>query len=81
MACCGQSSAGRLTITQKEIDEGLALQIEYSGGRTLRVNGQLTGKEYVFSGLDRVQDVDPRDAPSILREKAFRLKAIKRGGS
>lgn len=81
MACCGESGAGRLTITQKEIDEGLALRIEYSGGRTMTVSGPVTGKEYVFSGLDRVRDVDPRDAPGILRERLLRLKGIKRGGA
>ena len=81
MACCGESGAGRLTITQKEIDEGLALQIEYSGGRTVTVSGPITGKQYVFSGLSRMQDVDPRDAPGILRDRIFRLKGIKKGGS
>jgi hypothetical protein len=81
MACCGESGSGRLTITQKEIDEGLALRVEYSGGRTVTVSGPMTGKQYVFSGLDRVQDVDPRDAPGILRERVFRLKGIKQGGN
>jgi hypothetical protein len=81
MACCGESGAGRLTITQKEIDEGLALQIEYSGGRTVTVSGPATGKQYVFSGLQRMQDVDPRDAPGILRDRIFRLKGLKKGGS
>jgi hypothetical protein len=80
MACCGDSSAGRLTITQKDIDNGLALQVEYAGGRTVTVSGPITGKQYVFSGLQRVQDVDPRDAPGILRGGGiFRLKGIKRG--
>jgi hypothetical protein len=81
MACCGESSAGRLTITQKEIDAGLAFQIEYTGGRTLMLSGPMTGKQYIFSGLQRIQEVDPRDAPGILRERAFRLKGIKRGGN
>ena len=80
MACCGESSPGRLMITQKDIDEGLALQVEYSGGRTVTVSGPATGKQYVFSGLQRVQDVDPRDAPVVLRDRLFRLKGVKRGG-
>jgi hypothetical protein len=63
-----------------EIDEGLVLLVEYSGGRTVMLSGHMTGKQYVFSGLQRVQDVDPRDAPGILRERTFRLKGIKRGG-
>jgi hypothetical protein len=81
MSCCGEASASRITITQKQIDEGLALQIEYSGGRTVTVSGPVTGKQYVFSGLQRLQDVDPRDAPGILRERLFRVKGVKRGGS
>jgi hypothetical protein len=79
MACCGGSSAGRLTITQQEIDAGLALEVEYSGGRTVTLSGPVTGKQYVFSGLQRLQEIDPRDAPAILRERMFRLKGIKRG--
>ena len=81
MACCGGSNTGRLTITQKEIDEGLALQIEYSGGRTVTVGGPATGKQYLFSGLQRMQDVDPRDAPTILRDRMFRLKGVRRGAN
>lgn len=79
MSCCGGSSGARLSITQNDIDDGLSLQIEYSGGRTVTVNGSATGKQYVFSGLQRMQDVDPRDAPGILRESIFRLRNVKRG--
>ena len=81
MACCGQAGTGRLTITQKEIDDGFALQIEYSGGRAVSVGGPFTGKQYVFSGRARVQDVDPRDAPLLLRNQMFRVKSMKTGGN
>ncbi len=76
MPCCGQSAAGRLTITQKDIDDGLALQVEYSGGRTVTVQGPVTGNTYTFSGLARLQSVDPRDATGVLRDGRFRLKGI-----
>ena len=79
MGCCGQTVAGRLTITQKEIDEGLGLQVEYEGGRTVQVTGPVTGKSYAFSGLKRISKVDPRDGPGILRDRRFRLKGIVRG--
>jgi hypothetical protein len=79
LGCCGETARGRLTITQKDIDDGLALQIEYGGGRTVTVQGPVTGKSYVFSGLNRIQDVDPRDAPAILRNGNFRLKGVTRG--
>jgi hypothetical protein len=78
MACCGQASAGHLTITQQDIDNGLALQIEYLGGRTVTMQGATTGREYVFSGMQRVRDIDPRDAPGVLRDRTFRLKGIAR---
>ena len=75
MSCCGQN-AGRLVINQKDIDAGLALEIEYSGGRTVSVTGAITGKSYTFSGLQRLGAVDPRDAMAILRDERFRLKRV-----
>ncbi len=81
MACCGQRAAGSLTITQKDIDEGLALQIEYQGGQTVTLEGAVTGKSYVFSGLARVVEIDPRDAPAIMRDRRFRLKGVRWPGA
>jgi hypothetical protein len=78
VGCCGQTVAGRLTITQKEIDEGLWLQVEYEGGCTVHVTGPVTGRSYTFSGLQRTSKVDPRDGPGILRDRRFRLKGIVR---
>jgi hypothetical protein len=78
VGCCGQTVGGQLTITQKDIDEGLGLQVEYGGGRTVTVTGPVTGKSYTFSGLQRLGKIDPRDAPAILRDGRFRLKGILR---
>lgn len=75
MSCCGQSS-GRLVINQKDIDAGLALELEYSGGRTVTITGVISGKSYSFSGMDRVHPVDPRDAMAILRDGRFRFRRI-----
>ncbi len=75
MSCCGQR-AGRLVINQRDIDAGLALEIEYSGGRTVTLTGAMTGKRYTFSGLQRLGAVDPRDAMAILRDGRFRLKGV-----
>jgi len=75
MSCCGQS-AGRLVINQKDIDAGLALELEYSGGRTVTVAGTVTGKTYTFSGLQRLGAVDPRDAMAIMKDGHFRLKRV-----
>jgi hypothetical protein len=78
VACCGQAVTNRLTITQKDINEGLGLQLEYDGGRTVTITGSLTGRTYTFSGLQRLAKVDPRDGPAILRDHRFRLKGIVR---
>ena len=78
MGCCGQAVAGRLSITQREIDEGLAIQVEYQGGRTAFVMGPFTGKVYEFSGLKRIENIDPRDAPGLLRDSRFRFRGIVR---
>jgi hypothetical protein len=76
MGCCGQTVSGRLTVTQKDIDEGLVLEVEYEGGRAVTLAGPVTGKSYAFSGLARIGKVDPRDAPEILRDHRFRLKGM-----
>ena len=80
MSCCGQSG-GTLNITTRDIEEGLRLQIEYAGGRTVQVKGPVTGATYTFSGLSRVHPVDPRDAMGILRDRQFRLKGVVRDGA
>lgn len=75
MSCCGQGG-GRLTINQADIDRGVRVRVEYSGGRTVNVAGAATGSTYVFSGLQRLQEVDPRDAAALLRDRRFRLKGV-----
>ena len=77
MSCCGGTSSGQITLSQKDIDDGLRFQIEYTGGPTVRVTGPVTGTQYTFSGLSRLNDVDPRDAPAILRQGQFRMKGLK----
>jgi hypothetical protein len=80
MSCCG-NSGGTLNITTRDIEEGLRLQLEYAGGRTVHVTGPVTGATYTFSGMSRVQPVDPRDAMGILRDRQFRLKGVVRDGT
>lgn len=74
MSCCGD--AGRPTIRQEDIDRGLAFEIEYAGGRSIAIVGVVTGLRYEFSGLKRLQAVDPRDASPLLRNRAFRLRRV-----
>jgi len=74
MSCCGEPRPA--VIRQEDIERGLAFEIEYAGGRTVSVIGAVTGRRYVFSGLNRLQQVDPRDAARLLRERVFRLKRV-----
>ena len=77
MPCCGQSG-GRVVLNQKDIDEGLRFEVEYWGGRPIEIAGAVTGHAYQFSGLSRTGYIDPRDAPSLLRNSSFRLKGAKK---
>lgn len=52
------------------------MRVRYLGGRTLEVTGQATGTVYKFSGLERTKLVDPRDAVSLARSKAFRIEGV-----
>jgi hypothetical protein len=74
VSCCPE--AGRAVIRQEDIDRGLAFEVEYAGGRTVTVVGAVTGRRYTFSGVDRLQRVDPRDAGVLLRERVFRLRRV-----
>jgi hypothetical protein len=74
VSCCG--GAGRAVIRQEDVERGLEFEVEYAGGRTVTVVGAVTGRSYTFSGVDRLQSVDPRDAGSLLRQRVFRLKRV-----
>jgi hypothetical protein len=74
VSCCRE--AGRPVIREEDIERGLTFEIEYAGGRTVTVVGAVTGRHYTFSGRDRLQRVDPRDARALLRQRVFRLKRV-----
>jgi hypothetical protein len=74
VSCCGETK--RAVIRQEDIERGLAFEIEYAGARTITVIGAVTRQPYTFSGLHRLQNVDPRDAGAMLRERVFRLKRV-----
>jgi len=74
VSCCNDGT--RAAISQDDIDHGLSFEIEYAGARTVTVVGSVTRTRYVFSGVNRLQRVDPRDAALLLRERMFRLKRV-----
>jgi hypothetical protein len=52
------------------------MRIRYNGGRPVAVKGPVTGTSYHFSGVDRSQIVDPRDAIVIVGNALFRIEGI-----
>lgn len=52
------------------------MKVRYNGGRPIAITGPVTGTGYRFSGIARLQIVDPRDAVAIVRNPLFRLEGI-----
>jgi hypothetical protein len=52
------------------------MKVRYGGGRPVRVKGPATGTDYRFSGVERLQLVDPRDAIAIVRNPLFRIDGV-----
>lgn len=69
MSCCEQNRTAPLT-------EHHRMRVRYYGGRPIVIKGPVTGSEYRFSGIDRLQLVDPRDAVAIVRKRLFRIEGI-----
>jgi hypothetical protein len=49
-----------------------SIVLAYGGRRRLHVTGPASGKTYRFSASRRMQTVDPRDAPALLRHPFLR---------
>jgi hypothetical protein len=69
MSCCGQERTAPLTERHR-------MRLRYGGGRPIVIKGPVTGSSYQFSGIDRVQLVDPRDAVAITRNRLFRVEGV-----
>ncbi|WP_165233111.1 hypothetical protein [Aquisphaera insulae] len=52
------------------------MRLRYEGGPSVAVAGPATGRTYRFSGRERVQLVDPRDAPGMARGGMFRVIGV-----
>lgn len=50
-----------------------AVPLRYSQNSPIRVRGPVTGRQYEFRAGHSIQQVDPRDAPALLRVPYFRL--------
>jgi hypothetical protein len=50
-----------------------ALNLHYTGQPQVCVRGSVTGRIYLFSHVQPVQPVDPRDARFLLASPLFRL--------
>ena len=69
MGCCGETRTAQLTERHR-------MRVRYAGGRPIMIKGPVTGSDYRFSGMDRLQLVDPRDAVAIVRNQLFRIEGI-----
>jgi hypothetical protein len=69
MSCCPQSRTTPMTDRHR-------LRVRYGGGRTVVIKGPVTGIIYQFSGISRIQLVDPRDALAITRSPLFRIEGV-----
>jgi hypothetical protein len=69
MSCCGQTPTAPLTERHR-------LRVRYGGGRPVAVTGPVTSVVYRFSGVERLQLVDPRDAPALARTPMFRIEGV-----
>ena len=49
-----------------------SVRLQYTGQSAVQVRGLATGLAYNFSGVRPLQEVDPRDAPSLLQTRFFR---------
>lgn len=49
-----------------------SVRIQYKDQAAVQVRGLATGRAYAFSGAQPLQEVDPRDAPSLLQTRFFR---------
>ncbi len=68
MSCCPQTTA---PLTERH-----RIKVRYGGGRTVVIKGPVTRIDYRFSGLERLQLVDPRDAVAIVRNPLFWIEAV-----
>lgn len=70
MTCC-QDSIAPAPLTERH-----RMKVRYAGGRPVLVTGPVTGTAYRFSGLERLQLIDPRDAFALVRSPLFRIEGI-----
>ena len=68
MSCCPQTAA--------QLTDRHRMKVHYGGGRPVVVKGPATSTDYRFSGLERLQLVDPRDAIAIVRNPLFRIVGV-----
>lgn len=69
MGCCGKSRTVPMTERHR-------IRVRYCGGRPVVIKGPATGSSYRFSGIERLQLVDPRDAVAIVRNRLFRVEGV-----
>jgi hypothetical protein len=65
--CCGQERSA----SPVETPDSAAVKMLYRGNGSAQIRGPVTGQIYQFPRQQPVQDVDPRDAGSLIRTRLF----------
>ncbi len=77
MACCGQGRTalvqGRATGQALPTYAGPTVRIEFTQQASVLIRGPSTGRHYQFHPGSPAQQVDPRDAASLVKSGYFRL--------
>lgn len=76
MSCCGGQRRSMINLTEEAFWRGKAIRVRYTGARPITVLGPASAQKYIFSGIQRLQDVDPKDAMEILRSSSFRVEGV-----
>jgi hypothetical protein len=69
MGCCSGTQTAPMTERHR-------MKVHYAGGRPIVVTGPFSKSQYRFSGMERDQLVDPRDAVMIVKNPLFRIVEV-----
>lgn len=77
MGCCGQRRTalvqGRASGQPMPATAGPSVRIEFMQQASVMIRGPATGRHYQFHPGAQSQQVDPRDAASLVKSGYFRL--------
>ena len=67
--CCGEKRSAMKADGSSDIN---AVKLLYCGKYSVQIRGAVTGRSYQFPKSSPIQQVDPRDAASMMQTRMFR---------